>query len=102
MSDQEKQIAIAEFCGWTIGVSFDNGKLATCGRYRNQGNVVDLPDYLHDLNAIHEAESKLLGSMLEYNYVMALEAICKEAKNETWHATASQRTDALLKTLGKL
>lgn len=54
-----------------------------------------LPDYLNDLNAIHEAE-KLIMDESSIIYVEYLGQI-----SCPWHATAAQRAEALLKTIGK-
>jgi hypothetical protein len=94
MTPEQQRIAIAEACGWTemrmgasdlIGTSPD-------GRISWQ-----LPDYLNDLNAMHEAE-KVLTKEQRWEYIGNLGT--EEAF--TWtclHATAAQRAEAFLKTL---
>lgn len=58
---------------------------------------IKIPDYLNDLNAIHEIEIKLdKNKMTEYS--TNLFYICKE--DNIWLATASQRAKAILKTFG--
>ena len=62
----------------------------------------DLPDYLSDLNAMHEAEQKM-----EYwdGYISNLKFICGDPQSEgysthkAYRATAAQRAEAFLKTL---
>jgi hypothetical protein len=68
-----------------------------------------LPDYLNDLNAIYEAEKLLPDSN---NYIEALHDVCVPGrKNVEWgttpdywpmiRATATQRAEALLRTIGQ-
>lgn len=73
----------------------------------------DLPDYLHDLNAMHEAE-KTLGNLL-HGYWAELWNVCEpncpfRQTRTHWDyadfdnigcATASQRAEAFLRTIGK-
>lgn len=106
MSQEEQRIAIAEACGWkcnghadqiaaTVGWEFacqfviaPEGKLVTHN---------SIPDYLNDLNAMHEAENSLttaqMTTMSQYLY---------RRLGMLWgFATASQRAEAFLRTIGK-
>ena len=71
--------------------------------------MADIPDYLNDLNAMHEAESNLppeqrgllrfhIESILDQKHygTIALADWC-----EQYCATAAQRAEAFLKTIGK-
>jgi hypothetical protein len=93
MAPEQQRIAIAEACGI---VSRDQwGPL-----YKTALGVVRVcPNYLNDLNAMHEAE-KVLTSEQVTSYVYSLESM-----NERWStpafATASQRAEAFLRTIGK-
>lgn len=66
-----------------------------------------VPDYLHDLNAMHEAENAVIfkeehGEGLKYS--QALRRITEDDKSTDrwqWNATASQRAEAFLRTIGK-
>jgi len=52
------------------------------------------PDYLNDLNAMHGAEKMLeCGEAYETELIRS----CKDAP--IWHATATQRAEAFLRTL---
>jgi hypothetical protein len=87
MTQEEQRTAIAEACGWKTG-------------YRDAvSSVTALPNYLNDLNAMHEAE-KVLTSEQVTSYVYSLESM-----NERWStpafATAAQRAEAFLRTIGK-
>ena len=88
MTPAAQRIAIAVACGWTDTQIID-------GKYGQS----DVPDYLDDLNACHEME-KVLTSEQVTSYVYSLESM-----NERWStpafATASQRAEAFLRTIGK-
>lgn len=119
MTEEEQQMAIAEFCGWRE--AFPRGKdphpeTKRGGillpyhwvNERTHARVMDLPDYLHDLNAMHEVEEKLSDD-IRYDFclwVMKLGAphTSTSARENIWlatHATAAQRAEALLRTIGK-
>jgi hypothetical protein len=88
MSEEEINIAIAEACGWKTG-------------YRDPEAWHPLPDFLHDLNAMHEAEK-----VLDYNQMNRYQNIELSRfvhTGTTWicSATASQRAEAFLRTIGK-
>ena len=111
MTQEAQRVAIAEACGWTEiepctccdGVS--RGYTPTPGAYKKH-----LPDYLNDLNACHKMEKMLTGEQAEL-FEDELFDIAK-AKNDVmknplpWrfsvcHATAAQRAEAFLRTIGK-
>lgn len=98
MTPEEQRIALAEWAGW---------KELRDGRYKKDGVVERFPpDYLNDLNAVHEMEIKL-GSSQCAAYRDILEQNNDSYSNMNgscvdWslvHATAAQRCEALLKTL---
>jgi hypothetical protein len=95
MTDEQINAAIAEPCGWrAVCVNGDSGF------YKGFDNGAelrpDLPDYTSDLNAMHEAEATLTEDQL---WRMAREI---ERNDEQWYfrATARQRAEAFLRTLG--
>ena len=100
MTPERKRIKIAEACGWkrhplqmnkNFWIHFPSEKQAR--------DDSDLPDYLNDLNAMHEAE-KVLGEPLCYEYVDYLPKNYKGRTNFALaHATAAQRAKAFLRTL---
>lgn len=61
-------------------------------------------DYLNDLNAMHEAEKTLTKKQLQ-TYLDILADAPRESMYQTWStsvfATASQRAEAFLRTIGK-
>ena len=91
MTPEHQRIAIAEACGWTT---------------KHKGLWVErlqtyaaLPNYLNDLNAMHELEGILTNEQIE--------VYCSFLQKPQWgiwwgiHATASQRAEAFLRTIGK-
>jgi len=96
MSEEQINIAIAEECGI---ISKDQwGSL-----YRTlHGIVRNCPDYCNCLNAIHEAE-KILNQEQKERYFLDL--MCQYGKwpksLEAIQATAHQRAEAFLRTIGK-
>jgi hypothetical protein len=103
MTNEQINQAIAEACGWTeISSDGVTGKAPgeTCNR------VMFMPLYCTNLNAMHEAE-KVLAEIQWFYYLNELynvvrlpnqpELQMKQAVN----ATARQRAEALLRTLGK-
>jgi hypothetical protein len=89
MIPKEQRIAIAEACGWTKGYDWS----------RSDGIGV-LPDYLNDLNAMHEAE-KALDGMDQLTYLAKLHEGNHYCSWAGTCATAAQRAEAFLKTIGK-
>ena len=91
MTNEEINIAIAEACGWTT---------------KHKGLWVErlqtyaaLPNYLNDLNAMHDAEKVLTNEQLE----VYCNILHKPNHGVYWaiHATASQRAEAFVRTIGK-
>lgn len=110
MNEQEQQVAIAEACGWQDVVVIDDGIIVGLppGFTEDQcpeGADKDVPDYLHDLNAMHEAE-KTLPYEEQLNYFRTLEDIVDQANGSitafaVGKATAAQRAEAFLRAIGK-
>jgi hypothetical protein len=94
MTPEKQRAAIAEACGI---VTHDQwGPL-----YRTpQGLVRVCPDYLGDLNAMHEAEKVLIWrtdlAALDYDEELRI-----VTDGWRWNATAAQRAEAFLRTIGK-
>lgn len=109
MSPEAQRIAIAEACGWDM-----NPKEAAEWKSQQErhpwckspsGELViicgsDFPDYLNDLNAMHEAEKTLVDHT---GYCMELQHATGglPLRFNLTHASASQRAEAFLKTIGK-
>ena len=101
MTNEQINIAIAEACGWEEVEPWLNGdrcfELAgsTCG-YR----LEDIPDYCNDLNAMHQAE-KIFNHAQYCRYISELCTLTSADNNSMYLATAAQRAEAFLKTIGK-
>jgi len=100
MSEEEQRIAIAEACGWTKTWA-EKGT----GQMEFHSHPVPLPDYLNDLNAMHEVEKILTNKQREKYIDTLLDADDNRIPyDECWfflHTTAAQRAEAFLKTINK-
>ena len=108
MKQELQRIKIAEACGWrrngTIGQSRYPAWSHSDGR---RVTLVNLPRYLYDLNAMHDAE-KVLTLEHEVDFYNTIAGIVQRGCDRTppnlsfliLHATASQRCEAFLRTLG--
>jgi len=103
VTPEAQRIAIAEACGWTnvtpriVKNVKHKGDDITVGIWSDDGWI---PDYLNDLNAMHEAE-KVLVSLQWVSYLRRLQTLCYESVTWAIHATAAQRAEAFLRTIGK-
>lgn len=107
MTPEQQRITIAEFLGWT------DIEPCTCHNGQTRGfqpikgaHKKHTPDYLNDLNAMHEAEKHLsdrqkIGYYLDLSLWREDTGELTENLYEVVHATATQRAEALLKTIGK-
>jgi len=116
MTPEAQRIAIAEACGWkrvtgesvqcpayafilidpnNFQVAWTHSSVTALTKY--------LPDYLNDLNAMHEAE-KILTHKQRIDHMEWLGMCSDDYGSEVWayvHADAAQRADALLRTIGR-
>lgn len=112
MKPEAQRVAIAEFCGWKA-VRFEG---ANCYGIDNPKahHAKTVPDYLNDLNAMHEAEMRCFETPTErLQYLCNLENVASRTREVAedytmdpvtqWacFATAAQRAEALLRTIGK-
>jgi hypothetical protein len=94
MTPEQQRVAIAEACGWKT-------------EYRDAvSSVTALPDYLNDLNAMHDAEKVLnADQMISMDY--HLDVVVGNGRQGLnceyflWSATAAQFAEAFLRTIGK-
>jgi hypothetical protein len=104
MTNQEIRIAIAEACGWKaikIGPGFAKTITGIHAAYKgNQEKYREsVPWYDSDLNAMAEAEMHIIQAGSTYtHYVSELQRL---TEHNEWRATASQRAEAFLRTIGK-
>jgi hypothetical protein len=117
MSDQEINIAIAELCRWRIAgrvLPVDKESATACWIRPNghEWQEESLPDFCNDLNAMHEEIMSLEGPIRDHSYRRALAKSVGVIGFEDWehslvcldkltNATARQRAEAFLRTLGK-
>jgi hypothetical protein len=94
MKPEQQRIAIAEACGWegeTYGPSWCE-------------SVTKMPDYLNDLNAMHEAEAILTKTQRQFYQVKLMKLQKADYVAGYWfliHATAAQRAEAFLRAIEK-
>jgi hypothetical protein len=103
MTDEAINRAIAEACGWTV--HHPNTITSTMigfppGSHQTIDDWEPVPNYCRDLNAMHEAEGSINSEQLTVmNEILAEEVIPPDQR--IWRATARQRAEAFLRTLGK-
>lgn len=105
MNPEAQRIAIAEACGATV-------YRVKISKYNPKGlrtrTLCMLPDYLNDLNAMHEAEKELREPQV-MAYILKLRDIVERIDDTgengiemtLIHLTAAQRAEAFLRTIGK-
>jgi hypothetical protein len=100
MTPQAQRIAIAEACGWTLNPAKHTAKGLDWLHAPSGNTAYNPPNYLNDLNAMHDAEKVLFGrndwSSCKYD-----EYLDVATSSWKWNATASQRAEAFLRTIGK-
>ncbi len=102
MTPEEQRIIIAQACGWRqVGFGAREG-LWRHSRCRTSILAKQLPDYLNDLNAMHEAEKMLTAKQRDvYAAKIADVTGCDDMLFGFIHSTAAQRCEAFLRTLNK-
>ena len=109
MNPEQQRIAIAEACGWRLFSQFKNLWAPPRSVVEYDCDARPLPNYLNDLNAMHEAE-KVLTKVNWGGYAAELYRITDAhnhgiSPNHHWLAvafsTATQRAEAFLRTIGK-
>jgi hypothetical protein len=105
MNNEKQRIAIAEACGWKPGRCPCGEELCDAWKTPTGDNWEYVPDYLNDLNAMHEAEKTLnelqLVAYSDKLYDLAVEHQRKTGKWCYLSMSASQRAEAFLRTIGK-
>ena len=102
MNDEEINRAIAERLGWVVPDGCVNFRTRPDGKivFFNPLSEQDpLPNYCGDLNAMHEAE-KVLPNHDIWEMTMQLRRAVHQ-DTPIAHATARQRAEAFLRTVGK-
>ena len=113
MNKEKQRIAIAEACGWKMSDHPDCLAKKEGWVSRNwetwvmnpSGLLVfkhDIPNYLNDLNAMHKAEKVLRDDReTAFRGWLWLAHGQPEMRCATVHATAAERAEAFLRTIGK-
>jgi hypothetical protein len=117
MSPEAQRIAIAEACGYSDvrmqeweSVDIESRSIAFGIELQGtlNGERKFVPDYLNDLNAMHGAENTLTPAQcityaewLACYKCMAVDQPITGPKSFMWGATAAQRAEAFLRTIGK-
>ena len=100
MTNEQINIAIAEACGWKYE---KNETHAPDGAFW-WSKKPEFPDFCNDLNAMHEAEMVLSNyhKVIKNQSVIYFHLLHDIAGNLAFRkATARQRAEAFLKTIGK-
>lgn len=124
MNPERQRVAIAEACGfehWDAGgtgvvylrrpTAAQREYWLSCGDKVTEKRVTqaltdEVPDYLNDLNAMHEVEKVLddgiqdAGS-LRYKYADQIYRVTVPNNQQPFRATAPQRAEAFLRTIEK-
>jgi hypothetical protein len=102
VNEQEQRITIAKVCGWTDikphAHIIEGWPDILAGMHSGHKCERAIPDFLCDLNAMHEAE-KVLGGIHDYRwcgYIAELETLTVGSSRIS--ATATQRAEAFLRT----
>lgn len=117
MTPEEQRIALAEWAGWKYSPAANSSiKHEAIMAWYRPGNspwhLEQLPDYPNDINAVHELIHRLPSGLREVTFISKLAKVCgfdPQGEN-AWdrlhagrfavvNATATQRCEALLKTL---
>jgi hypothetical protein len=117
MTPEEQRTAIAEACGWKYVEGLNVSSLSHSGATscadcwvcpkRGAGyGAYEPPNYLNDLNAMHDAVMTLnADQMVSMDY--HLDVVVGNGRQGLnceyflWSATAAQRAEAFLRTIGK-
>lgn len=98
MNKEKQRIAIAEACGWRR----DKRGL---GWLDSNGEYGEIPDYLNDLNAMHEAIwDKRADRDFVQEYCKQIRKVVGGAEWATFaleNASAAHRAEAFLRAIGK-
>ena len=100
MKPELQNEAIAEACGWKYKGSPGFADLNYKAWISPDGReYCECPNYTGDLNAMHEAEKEIWINKQQWD---RYKAILQDMRcDDAIHATADQRAEAFLRTIGK-
>ena len=114
MKPEQQRIAIAEACGWELktrrAIGYGGETNAIQYYWSKNECVGELPDYLNDFNAMHEAEQTLWQKdwASRHDFVDKLARILspthghhQQSGLDLLDATAAERAEAFLRTINK-
>ncbi len=115
MKAEEQRIAIAKVCGWTFiheetDHDPDNARFFyLAGKHPKEAHRGDckvyykweVPNYLSDLNAMHEAEKVMTSAQMDEYAQHVYSIVARDGVRMTYgiSAPAAQRAEAFLRTL---
>lgn len=98
MTPRAQQVAIAKQCGWTYRGEASYGGHCQSGWWNDDGyQPMGPPDYLGDLNMMHQAEKEIWSVQQQWDKYKAL--LQDMRGDDAIHATALQRAEAFLTAL---
>ena len=102
MSPEQQRICIAKACGWTFQPMMgplDFPWMTPSKKWEDR--QANPPDYLSDLNAMHEAEKVIRSDKKKWNIYYCHLCKMNGGFRNCMHATAAQRAEAFLRATGK-
>ena len=101
MKQEEQQIKIAEFLGWKVDKRCYGSRIfALWGDSPKPPHMYEkVPDFINDLNAMHEAEKHLMDHANAWEDYCILLRRGYARPDGAIGSTAAQRAEAFLKTL---
>ena len=100
MTDEQINQTIAMALGWS-NLPTDPSSMVQFTARNPEGKWDMVPNYCTDLNAIHEAELATFKTGFAWGEYFAHLAIVCDLGNDPITATARQRSEAFLRTIGK-
>lgn len=98
MTQEQKQIKLAEAAGWRLFSPFKNLWAPPKHVVEYECDAYPLPNFFNDLNAVHELE-KVLGPKGQWELYEKEVVKLTGGWGQAMHATAAQRAEALGLTL---
>lgn len=104
LDQRKKRIKISHLLGWTDCIDYTDkgGNPHGCDPDTLEGAMI--PDYLNDLNAMHEVEKGITDAETRFKYQIKIHELLFDYTGQcsVWcicHATAAQRAEAFVMTI---
>jgi hypothetical protein len=99
LTDLEKHIKIAELCGYMLDPEYADAIDPIWDNGMDRCHEDQLPDYLNDLNVMHEAENGMEDTdAFNYGHVL-FTIVLRDGGRSLVSATAAQRAEAFVLTM---